>query len=126
MRSAIKLPKCLFNIAMLKQDFHKAYPEKQRKRFSVESNPEILRIKPEAVLRGRDDPFKEAGLLSQDLAKLFVVKDLLLVDVGQLLAERDGVLPLLVPFKVLDDFQVELLLALPLLLAWISVNWKKV
>jgi hypothetical protein len=45
--------------------------------------------------------------------------------VGQLLAERDGVLPLFVPLEVVDDLQVELFLSLPLFLTRISVERKK-
>ena len=45
-----------------------------------------------------------------------VVEDPALVDVGELLGEGDGVLPVLATLQQVDHVQVQLLLALPLLL----------
>ncbi len=106
----------------MKQFQLSSYPEKECKRFPIEPDSEVLWVEPEAFLRGRNDLLEEAGLLPEDAAQLLVVEDLLLVEVGQLLAEGNGVLPLLVPLEVVDDLQVELLLSLPLFLTRISVE----
>ena len=45
-----------------------------------------------------------------------------LVDVGELLGEWDGVLPVLAALQQVDHVQVQLLLPLPLLLRWVSVG----
>lgn len=57
----------------------------------------------------------------KDVSQLFIVKDLILVQVGQLFAQRDGVFPVLGLFKQGDDGQVELLFSFPFSLARIPV-----
>ena len=51
-----------------------------------------------------------------------VVEDPALVDVGEFFGEGDGVLPVLAALQQVDHAQVQLLLALPLLLRRISVE----
>ena len=98
------------------------HPEKKSKWFSVEPDSKVFGIEPQPFFRTRDDFLEQGRLFSQDAAQLFVVENFLLVEVREFLAQWDCMLPLFVPLKVVDDFQVKLLLALPLFLTRISEN----
>ncbi len=84
--------------------------------MAVEADSEVLGVEPEPLLVRADDLLEERGRPFENGGQLDVVEDLLLVQDGELLAQRDGVLPLLVLLEVLDDLEVELFFALPLFL----------
>ena len=77
----------------------RTYPKEQWKALSIEAHPEVLRVEPEGLFRGGDDLLEEGSHPLQDLAELAIVEHLLLVDLGQFLAQGYRVLPMLSTLK---------------------------